>query len=169
MLVQRLALLYFNVQTEIKCTGLKSLYLYYFLISLNRDSLWSASVSRSPDTDIVRVGRAQPGLGASRFHNQEQWWCPRPGCSDTGDRGIPPAAGLWRPGGKNTPLLPPPEQNMVNKQQQEQEVRDHLPAEALSKTRNILWGCNVTSRGFIWNVTSAWETNKSKIIREQYM
>ena len=89
------------------------------------------------DTDIVRVGRAlcpHPAslLGpGSRFQNQEQF-------SDPAETRIPP--GLLDIRGKNTPSLPPPEQNMVNKQQMPQETCDQ-PLADIIQTRNILRGC----------------------------
>ena len=130
--------------------------------------LWPCPVSPvlvCSDTDIVRVGRVLCPHPASllgpgyRFHNQEQF-------SDPAETRIPP--GLLAIRGKNTPSLPPPEQNMVNKQQMPQETCDQ-PLLDIIQTRNILRGCNVTlsSGGFIRNVTSAWETTKSQIIWEQ--
>ena len=83
-----------------------SIFLLY-CFSLIRDSFWSASVSRSPDTDIVRVGRAQPGLGASRFTTRNSDDVPGPapltletgtflrllGCGDQGAK-TPPCCPL---------------------------------------------------------------------------
>ena len=130
--VQRLSWLF---QTEIKCRGLKSLkdskhyqaklfdfvtLVFEYLCSLSVLPPWPVSpVPVCSDTDIVRVGRAlcphsPPGL-ATRLQ------IPEPGTVLGPETRIPPGLAIR---GKNTPSLPPPEQNMVNKQQMPQETCD---------------------------------------------